>query len=213
MRIVASICLGVLLASCNMVTSDTPLFSSADSHGQAQFRSGVWMDEAKGCVVDIAKPIGEWPDCADAWVVHPGEMLAGRDAKAPASTWQHYKTLLVGGDPAVMQIEVDDESDGRKGYVYAGVRALKTDTQGRIIEYKAWLALCGPPPKPDPTSDESAAVVSDQLFAGLVVDKDKQDCIASAQGPVRVAVARSEALNGDDNGGRDTARWIRDGDR
>ena len=45
MRIMASICLGVLLASCNMVTSQTPLFSSADTQGQAQFRSGIWMDE------------------------------------------------------------------------------------------------------------------------------------------------------------------------
>ncbi len=212
MRITASICLGVLLASCNMVTSQTPLYSSADAQGQAQFRSGVWMDETKGCVVDTAKPIGEWPDCADAWVVHPGQILAGRDAKAPASTWQSYKTLLTGGNPAVLQVEVGDESDGPKGYVYAGVRTLKTDAQGRIIEYKLWPALCGPPPKPDPTGEKSA-VVSDQPIAGLVIDKDKQDCTASAQGPVRVAVAQSEAWAGNDNGGRDTARWIRDGDR
>jgi hypothetical protein len=213
MRIAVSICLGVLVAGCNMVTSDTPLFSSADMHGQAQFRSGVWMSEAKGCVVDTAKPMGEWPDCADAWVVHPGEVLSGRDAKTPASTWQRYKTLLVAGDPAVLQVELDDESGGKTSYAYAGVKPLKTDAEGRIVEYKLWLALCGPPPKPDPTSDKSAAILSDQMFAGLVATKDKQDCIASAQGPVRAAVAQSEALNGDNNEGRDTARWIRDGDR
>src|SRR5665213_2095557 len=187
MRISALICLVLALCACNMVTSQTPLFSSADAAGQAQFRSGVWMDETKGCVIDTSKPIGEWPDCADAWVVHPGEMLAGRDAKAPASTWQSYKTLLTSGNPAVLQVEVGDESDGPKGYVYAGVRTLKTDAEGRIVEYKAWPALCGPPPKPDPTGEKSA-VISDQLIAGLVADKDKQDCIASAQGPVRVAV-------------------------
>lgn len=213
MRIAGSICLGVLVASCNMVTSQTPLFSSADAQGQAQFRSGVWMDEAKGCVVDTAMPIGQWPDCADAWVVHPGEILAGRDAKAPASTWQSYKTVVTSGNPAVLQIEVGDESDGPKGYVYAGLRTLKTDGEGRIIEYKAWPALCGPPPKADPTGEKSA-VVSDQLIAGLVADKDKQDCTASAQGPVRASVAQSEAWNDtDDNGGRDHARWIRDGDK
>jgi hypothetical protein len=145
-------------------------------------------------------------------VVHPGQILAGRDAKAPPSTWESYKTLLTTGNPAVLQVEVGPESDGPKGYVYVGVRTLKTDAQGRIIEYKAWPALCGPPPKPDPTGEKSA-VVTDQPIAGLVVDKDKQDCIASAQGPVRAAVAQSEAWNGDDNGGRDTARWIRDGDK
>ncbi len=213
MRITASICLGVVLASCNMVTSQTPLFSSADTQGQAQFRSGVWMNEDKTCVVDTSKPIGEWPGCADAWVVHPGEILAGRDAKTPASTWQRYKTVLTSGNPAVLQIEVADESDGPKGYAYAGVRTLKTDAQGRIVEYKAWPALCGPPPKSDPTGEKSA-VVTDQLIAGLVIDKDKQDCTASAQGPVRAAVTQSEAWNdADDNGGRDTARWIRDGDK
>jgi hypothetical protein len=213
MRIMASICLGVLLASCNMVTSQTPLFSSADTQGQAQFRSGIWMDEDKTCVVDTSKPIGEWPDCADAWVVHPGQILAGRDAKAPPSTWESYKTLLTTGNPAVLQVEVGPESDGPKGYVYVGVRTLKTDAQGRIIEYKAWPALCGPPPKPDPTGEKSA-VISDQLIAGLVADKDKQDCIASAQGPVRVAVVQSEALGGDeDNRGRNTAHWVRDGDK
>jgi hypothetical protein len=112
-----------------------------------------------------------------------------------------------------MQVEVGDESDGPKGYVYVGVRPLKTDAQGRIVEYKAWPALCGPPPKPDPTGEKSA-VITDQLIAGLVADKDKQDCIASAQGPVRVAVVQSEALGGDeDNRGRDTAHWVRDGDK
>jgi hypothetical protein len=213
MRISAVIGLGAMLAGCNMVTSTTPLFSSADARGQAQFRSGVWMDEDKTCAVDTSKPIGEWPDCADGWVVHPGEVLAGRDAKTPPSAWQHYKTLLTGGDPAVMQIQVGDDGDGPNGYVYVGVRVLKSDAQGRIVEYKAWPALCGPPPTSDPTGEKSA-VVTDKLIAGLVIDKDKQDCIASAQGPVRVSVRASEAWGGDeDHRGRDFARWIRDGDR
>jgi hypothetical protein len=93
------------------------------------------------------------------------------------------------------------------------VRLLKTDAQGRIVEYKAWAALCGPPPAPDPTGEKSAAV-TDKLLAGLVVDKDNQDCIAIAQGPVRVSARASEAWGGDeDNRDRDTVRWVRDGDR
>jgi hypothetical protein len=212
MRIVALICLGVMLAGCNAVTSTTPLFSSADIQGQAQFRSGVWLVEDKTCAVDTAKPIADWPDCAGAWIVHPGEWLVGRDPGKPASTWTSYKTLLVRGDPPILQIGPSDDV-GAQGYIYLGVRPLKTDALGRITEYKAWAALCGPPPPPDPTGEKSA-VVSDKLFAGLVVDKDHQDCIASAQDPVRVSARASEAWGGDeDDRGRDTVRWVRDGDQ
>jgi len=213
MRFSVLICASLMLASCNTVTSTTPLFSSADTSGQAQFRSGVWMDEDKTCAVDTSKPMTDWPDCADAWVVHPGEILAGRDPGAPLSAWTSYKTLLTRGDPAVLQIEVGADGTDPGGFVYAGVRVLKTDAQGRIVEYRAWPALCGPPPAPDPTGEKSA-VVTDKPIAGLVIDKDKQDCIASAQGPVLISVKASEAWGGDEaDRGRDTARWVRDGDK
>ena len=124
MRIVALICLGVMLAGCNAVTSTTPLFSSADIQGQAQFRSGVWLVEDKTCAVDTAKPIADWPDCAGAWIVHPGEWLVGRDPGKPASTWTSYKTLLVRGAPPILQIGPSDDV-GAQGYIYLGVRTAE----------------------------------------------------------------------------------------
>ena len=212
MRIAALIGLGALLAGCNTVTSTTPLFSSADARGQPQPRPGLWMDEDNTCVFDTTMPIGQWPGCADAWVVHPGEILAGRDPGTPASAWTHYKTILVKGDPALLQIEVGADSPP-KGYIYVGLRPLKFDPQGRVIEYKAWPALCGPPPPPDPTGEKSTTATQ-QPIAGLIVDKDHDDCIASAKGPVLVSVGKSEVWGGDSDGrGRDHARWVRDGDQ
>jgi hypothetical protein len=170
------------------------------------------MDEDPTCSVDTAKPMTDWPDCADAWVVHPGEILAGRDRGTPPSSWTHYKTLITRGDPAVLQVEMGADGTDPGGFVYAGVRVLKSDANGRVVEYRLWPALCGPPPAPDPTGEKSA-VLSDRPIAGLVADKDKQDCIASAQGPVLASVKQSEAWADKDSRGRDTARWVRDGDR
>jgi hypothetical protein len=212
MRIKALIGLGALLAGCNMVTSTTPLFSSADARGQAQPRPGVWMDEDNTCVFDTTKPIGQWPDCADVWVVHPGAILAGRDRGTPTSTWVSYKTVVAKGDPAILQIEVGADSPP-KSYIYAGLRPLKLDAQGRVIEYKAWTALCGPPPPADPTGQKGANA-TDQPIAGLVLDKGDNDCAASAKGPVLVSVKESQAWGGDTEGrGRDHSRWVRDGDQ
>lgn len=84
--------------------------------------------------------------------------------------------------------------------------------KGRVIEYRLWPALCGPPPPPDPTGQKNA-VVTQQPVDGLVVDKDKQDCIASAQGSVRESMLKSEAWDNGDNEGRNMARWVRDGER
>lgn len=212
MRVVALIGLGALLAGCNMVTSTTPLFSSADARGQAQPRPGVWMDENNTCLVDTTKPIDQWPGCADAWLVHPGAILAGRDPGAPASAWTRYETVLAKGDPAVLQIEVGADSPP-KGYIYLGLRPLKLDAQGRVIEFKAWPALCGPPPPADPAGQQPPPVTQ-QPIAGLVPDQDHHGCIASARGPVLASVKESEAWGADTEGrSRDHARWIRDGDQ
>jgi hypothetical protein len=211
MRIVTVTGLAALLAGCNMVTSTGPLFSSAETAGQPQMRSGVWMDEDASCAVDRAQPVDKWPGCADSWVVHPGVILAGRDPGTPPSAWTRYPTLLVRGEPPVLQIAVGDDT-GVAGYAYVGLRVLKTDAEGRIIEYKAWPALCGPPPAPDPTGEKSA-VLTDRPFDGLVLDAQHQDCVASAQGPVRVSARESEGWGGDeDHRGRDHARWVRDGE-
>jgi len=186
MRLSGLVCAGLLLASCNMVTSATPLFSSADAR-QPGFRSGVWLVEDKTCAVDTTKPMTEWPDCADAWLVHPGEILAGRDPSKPLVSWTHFKTVLTRGDPAVMQIGVGPEGTDPGGFAYAGVRVLKTDAERRVVEYRTWAALCGPPPPPNPNGQNSA-VLTDKLLPGLVADEHKQDCIASDKAPVLASV-------------------------
>jgi hypothetical protein len=217
MRIVLALAAVALVAACNSVTSTQPLFFARDTQGQPQMRPGIWADEATGCDVDTRLPMDKWPDCIDAWVVRPGELLGGRDPGTPPSQWTVYPFVLAQGDPAVLQVAVTESGDppakAASGYVYAGVRPLKYDAQGRIVEYKMWPALCGPPPPPDPTGQKST-VMTQAPIEGLVMDKDQQDCVASDQGPVRVSVQKSEHWgDGGDSQGRDHAHWIRDGER
>jgi hypothetical protein len=85
MRLAALIGLTALLTGCCVVTSTVPLFSRDDIRGQAQLRSGVWIEEKQGCAVDTAQPVVSWAGCADVWVVRPNEILAGRDPGARSS--------------------------------------------------------------------------------------------------------------------------------
>jgi hypothetical protein len=109
MRTAATIFLATLLGGCNLVTSTTPLFSARDAQGQAQLRPGIWMNVDASCTVDAAKPLADWPKCANAWVVRPGEVMAGRDPGAAPATWVSYKFVLARGDPAVMQVGFSDD--------------------------------------------------------------------------------------------------------
>jgi hypothetical protein len=212
MRIAAIVmAAGLLLGGCNIVTSTTPLFTPADAKGQAQLHPGVWADERTGCQFDDTRPVDTWPDCADGWVVRPAAVLSGRDKGVPADKWTAYPYLLVRGDPAVLQIAAADPG-GAQTYLYAGLRPLKLDAGGRVIEYQVWPAQCGPPPSAT-TPSGADPITTQHPLEGLAMDPAKHDCIASAPGPVRESVRLSETWLGTDQEGRDRARWVRDGER
>jgi hypothetical protein len=211
MRIATFVWAAVVLAGCDMITSSTPLFFPRDALGQAQLRPGVWVQESSNCVLDTTQPMDLWPDCADRWVVRPGEVLAGRDRGAPMSSATIYQTVLARGRPPILQVAVHDDT-GVAGYIYLGLRPLKQDSEGRVIEYKAWPALCGPPSPPDPTGQMSGG--SREPLPGLVMDSKGQDCVASSQGPVRLSAGKSEGWgDADNNKGYQLARWVRDAER
>ena len=218
MRTGVLICAGLMLAGCNIVTSRTPLFFAKDAQGQAQLRPGVWMDEKPDCRFDTTLPVDKWPDCADTWVVRPGEVLAAHDAAKPAGSdgWTHYKIILAHGDPPVLQVAVGEEAGVALGYVYAGLKPLKLDDQGRVVEYKSWIAMCGPPPPADATGAHSA-IATQAPIEGMEMDAKHENCTASAPEPVRQSVRLSEAWNDKDasktDEGRNLAHWVRDGEK
>jgi hypothetical protein len=200
-----------MLAGCNLVTSPTPLFAPADAGGQAQLRPGVWIQEKPDCAVDAALPMERWPGCADGWVVRPDEIVAGREPTAPRASWTHYPFVLAQGDPAILQVKMT-EGGAPPTYIFGGLRPLKRDGEGRVVEYKLWPALCGPPPPPDPKGQRATAATQ-QPIDGMVMNKDDQNCVASGPTPVRESVQKSEAWDAKDPGQESNlARWVRDGE-
>jgi len=151
----------ISLGGCNLVYSETPLFTAADARGAPQFRPGVWAERKDGCEVDTSRPVDEWPECAGGAVITP-TAIEEKDDK-PTST--NY--LLAGGDPQVMQLAVELDPKKPAIFMYAGVRPLERDPGGMIVEAELWIAQCGPPP-PQPVEapegvDEVATELDEEL--------------------------------------------------
>jgi hypothetical protein len=200
----------LMLGGCNLITSPTPMFSSADVRGQAQTRPGVWTEDQKDCAFDERQPMDTWPHCASGWVVQPGGVLAAPPGDPPPPL-HLYPTLLVAGDPPILQVRADDKPGAPPTYVYLGVKVLKTDAEGRITAYKGWPALCGPPPPKNTDGSPTNNGRTLQIIEGLKPDPDGANCIASTPAPIRLSAARSEAWR--DNADHDHAHWVRDGEK
>jgi hypothetical protein len=213
MRGLAIVAAGMLLSGCNLIVSQTPLFSAKDAQGQAQMRPGVWSDDGKTCDYDVAAPVDSWPACANGWVVQTdGHVLAPHKHGDPRASWTQFPYLIVKNDPPVMQVrmQVDQGAINPQIYIYTGMRILKSDTEGRVTAYKMWPVLCGPPPPPDPHAKGFPGLTHEPV-KGVVVDEKQQVCTATTQAPVRFSAGPSEAWNGHDD--NTSGHWVRDGDR
>jgi hypothetical protein len=213
--IVVAALAGALAGCGNAVTSTKPLFSERDARGQAQLRPGVWgyssSTKLPTCKVDTSQPLGTWDSCAGGFVVRPGEILGQSGPDKPLEL--DYRFVLARGAPAVFQALTVGDKDLAGRYYYTGLRPLKFDKQGRVIELKAWQAMCGPTP-PDDTAGH-ASKLTDRMIHGLTPDARKENCIATSAAPVRVSVRDSEAWVAKNGGAVNEMylQWVRDGEQ
>lgn len=190
--------LALTLGGCNLVYSERPLFTERDARTAPAFRPGLWlMPSREACDVDTAKPVDQWPDCADHAVVADGRNPFREDGG-----------LLAGGEPLIYQYPQNE--DGKPAaWFYAAVAPTKRDAQGRVIAAAPWPVVCGPPPpdgnKSGPEGKER--YVTFRPFPGLEIRDN--NCVARRAGAVRNA-ARASLAWADD---LSEMRWIRDGDR
>lgn len=206
MRTILACVLALATSACAVVGSDRPLFGAVDARGQAVLRTGLWAMPDEDCTFDPADKAKEWNDCANATFVSPTTF-----SERPNDHDEERETLgyvLAGGDPRVLQVQAPDGKQN-PNYAYAGLRPLRLDEAGRIVEARVWLALCEPPPNPkDPSADDAKPKA---LAPGLLRDSKGGGCTATRASAARGAVTRSEAWASE----REltlAARWIRDAD-
>jgi hypothetical protein len=222
-RPLAAILLALTLGGCNVVYSEKPLFVSSDEAGAPQLRQGIWRSSDPSCRFDERRPVQFWPSCAQWSLVRSGEIL-----ELKGKAWNSTAFVLAAGETRVLQAPFSSESGSV--FVYSGVRPLRFDATGRIIEFTSWLAQCGPPPPdgdcskaaepapatpPSSTSTPSAKPAGEaqearrqcvtlQPLPGLEIKDD--NCIARDQSAVRNAAAKSEAWDTSPT----ASHWVRD---
>lgn len=211
-QLIAIVVLALGLQACAMVGSDKALFSSADTRGAPVLRPGLWaMPDADCKDFDPAKPVSEWPACANLIKVDAAVISGAQKQDDGSMKTMTLAYILAAGEPRVLQLTAPaDKKPDDPNFLYVGVRPTKVDGQGRVVEIQAWLALCEPP-------DSKALTAPHRIhpLPGLTPTKDGKGCLADKPGPVRDAVKASEGwLKADGNGDVIISiRWVKDGDR
>ena len=201
------------LSACNMVVTTEPTFLAEDQ-GAPTLREGLWVNTEKDCKFDIKAPAAKWPECAH-WMVVKGSAMTGVTDKGEPF---NLPFVLAAGDPRVLQIRLEDDKKGEDGkaanlYLYMGLKALKTDKDGRIISYTGWMVQCGPPPPKDARKpDGNPRYGTLAPLPGMIMDDDLSGCAPESKAALIKAAGSSEhfqdvAANGEDS------RWVRDGDK
>lgn len=195
------------LGACNLVITAEPTFSAEDAGGAAGLRTGLWVNVDKDCDVDLAKPASTWPKCAN-WVVVKPDALSGTNENGESFSAPY---VLAAGDPRVMQLALTEPESKETLYLYLGLKALKLDDDGRIIEYAGWIVQCGPPPPKDAKkADGMPRFGSLEPFPGMIMDEQQSGCSPSSKAALIRAAGLSEAYDLDNKG--KVNRWLRDGE-
>ncbi len=206
-RTVMALAGALALGGCNAVVTPTPLFTLSDQASGPAPRLGVWRFEDKSdCNVDEAKPMGDWPACAQGLVWKTGGMAGFYDKDGATPVWKVQPLIFAPGTPNIIQAALQISggvTTTATPYVYAGARATKTDGEGRISALTLWPVMCGPPPPGD------AGGMTKQLLPGLTAKPDDPACTTTSVAALRNAAKASEAwtpkvLNG---------HWVRDGEK
>ena len=132
----------LLLAACNAVISEVPVFTEADRSGPLP-RDGIWVAEDPECVFDVSTPEASWPRCAMWLVIRGGgsdvEILDGKGQSETVSA------TFVAGDPMLVQGKWIDrvKEPPRPFYAFYAIDAGEPDASGRFSRAQAWLVQCG----------------------------------------------------------------------
>lgn len=179
------------LGGCGIAVSDKPMLKQADTVGAPQFADGVWLiperDDETGCAVDTARPVSQWPDCAN-WAVHRDGQWFERKGNSGIDIQPMPRSAVTvsNGDIAIIQIK-SDEPPAKDGtvdpmpYIFAAFDNEPAATE-KLRSIRLWGVMCGRYEK-DGADDEAAETLI--RFPGF----DKKCRPASAQALRNAAAA------------------------
>jgi hypothetical protein len=189
--------MALALGGCNLVISERPLFTKADTKDTPVMKAGLWGAVDPTCVFDAAQPLDSWPKCAGGSAIPAGQgILHDKDGN---------EFLLAAGDPMIAQVHFKPGGPIPPNYLYGALVPTAWDDQHQVIEVEAWLVECGPP-RPVNADGDQPAGISLHPLPGLKIKDD--NCIAETKAAVRKAAVANRAWQTPQK-----THWIRDGDR
>ncbi len=193
-----------LLAACNDVYTEKPLFGPEDAGSDPPLRTGVWLALDPKCQFDDSKPTIRWPKCADWTIVRPRQVL-GYDSKD--KTWTQYDYVLAAGLPRILQVDLKGDP---YPFFYLAIEPVRLDDWGKLVQYRQWRIQCGQPPPP-PAKGEQQRWLTLQPLPGMTPGPEHHadDCLAKDAASLRAAAEASKAW---DESPR-VWRWVRDAER
>lgn len=201
-----------LLGGCNLVISEQPWFA-ADA-AAPRLKQGLWVNlDPNGCTFDSAKPVDDWPECAEPMIVRGDSYVVRDENSENGNKWEELAHVVAAGTPLVDQIEWRRKD--KAAYLYMGLAATARDADGAITEVKRWLVQCGPldPPGKDKQVEAGPPrMVTSRPFAGLTLDASN-NCTAASADALRGAAGLSEALASEDGNSPVMGHWVREGSR
>lgn len=138
-RRLLTVAAAMLAGACNMVLSETPMFTERD-RAKAAPRDGIWLGDDEECSFDTSLPAAQWPACA-MWVVVRGSELTILDGKGQA---ERATAFFARGDPTIIQFQwIDTAKDDRAYYGFYAIEPHENAPDGQFTAASLWVVECG----------------------------------------------------------------------
>jgi hypothetical protein len=184
LRILALIGALALGACDNLVRSEEPILTKADSAPEWTLKPGLWTPVGlKGCAFNPVRSVRNWPDCAEVELIESPRLFDLLELDGSAEDF-----VMAEVDPGLFLLQ-STSADPEQWVQYFFVTRNARDGSGYATRVGFGFLECGPaPPAGTKWPDGANRGLTLQLYPGVVADG--QDCIPQGREGL-FAVARA----------------------